>query len=460
MKYIIESFHSYAESKRIRLRFLTELKQIHMDYEPEKMLTIVSNLLSNAIKYTPEGGEIYVAASTLQLPVGNRQVKHKLSATTTKSLLLSVKDSGIGIPPDKLAHIFDRFYQADDEATRKGEGTGIGLAMTKELVKLLNGEISVQSTPGEGTKFTLILPITQTAAPLETVDGLSVKEKATSFVQTAVKYPEKSAVIKGSDELPLLLIIEDNKDVVFYLGSCLEEDYRLVVACNGQQGIDKALEIIPDLIVSDVMMPLKDGYEVCMTLKNDERTSHIPIILLTAKADVVSRMEGLETGADAYMAKPFHKEELLVRAKNLVEMRQKLQQHYLNVSGLASTDTRLTGAVLLEEAEHVFVKKVRRLVEEHMDEYNFTVKQLCREIGMSHSQLHRKLTALIGFSTNKFMRRIRLNKAKDLLMQTTETIAAIAYDTGFADPDYFSRAFKKEFGLTPTEFKKNLVDAD
>ena len=252
---------------------------------------------------------------------------------------------------------------------------------------------------------------------------------------------------------PQVLLIEDNPDVVAYIVSCLQDDYQIKVGRDGQEGIDIAIENIPDLIVTDVMMPYKDGFEVCKELKNDERTSHIPIIMLTAKADMESKLEGLEQGSDVYLAKPFHKKELQLRIKKLLELRKKLQQHYLTVAGLTE------GAIIIRDVPEVagvedyFVQKARKAVEAHLDDFEFNVEELCKAMNLSHSQLHRKLSALTGYSAQKFIRYIRLNKAKELLQDHELSIISIAFDTGFNDPNYFGRIFKQEFGVTPTEWR-------
>ncbi|MEL6721092.1 MAG: response regulator, partial [Bacteroidota bacterium] len=249
-----------------------------------------------------------------------------------------------------------------------------------------------------------------------------------------------------------LLLIEDNPDVVRYLSSCLADQYRLHIAYDGKEGIEIAHKIVPDLIISDVMMPKKDGFEVCKILKQDQRTSHIPIIMLTAKADIESKLEGIEQGADAYLAKPFQKEELLLRIRKLLELRQQLQKHYLQLVGV-SEGVRIIKDIPKMKLEDEFVQKVREVVNQNLDNFDFSVEQLCREIGMSNSQLHRKLSALTGYSATKFIRYIRLNRAKVLLQNPDLTITAVAFDTGFNDPSYFGRVFKKEFGVTPMEWR-------
>lgn len=421
IRYITESFHSMAESKNIKLHFLSDHKSVTMDYDEEKLLRIISNLLSNAIKFTPEGGDVY-----LQISNG-------------EGLRIRVMDNGIGIPPEKLPHIFDRFYQADDSSIRPGEGTGIGLALTRELVKLMKGTVEVQSEVDRGTTFVVTLPIQRQAPLVE--DHPVMLHPAPASVGTSA--PAPAPVDK---DLPALLIIEDNPDVVEYLRSFLSMEYRVAVATDGQQGIEAAVDLIPDLIISDVMMPVKDGYEVCEFLKNDERTSHIPIVLLTARADKDSRIAGLKRGADAYLAKPFNQEELLVRLRKLMELRDRLQQRYAALQpGPPSTDIGI-------QQEDAFIVKLRSAVMERLDDENFGIPELCKAAGMSRSQLHLKIKALTGRSTSHFMRGIRLQQAKELLSTAELNVTEVAYEVGFKDPNYFSRCFSEEFGLSPKKF--------
>ena len=437
LKYVMESFHSLAESKNIRLHFQTDLKELRMDYDPEKVLNIVSNLLSNAIKFTLEGGDVYF------------QVDVSASSTSSAgSTLLKIKDTGIGIPPEKLPHIFDRFYQADDAATRKAEGTGIGLALTKELVKLLDGKIAVESEEGKGTQFTVELPISNNAPLREEVEMTDIGESTLPFTSTAadkeVMVAEETAYLQ---ERPVLLIIEDNADVVQYLKSLLAKDYRMEVAVNGQEGLDKALELVPDIIISDVMMPVMDGFELCDKLKKDMRTSHIPIIMLTAKADISSKIEGLERGADAYLAKPFHKQELLIRLQKLVDLRKLLQARYNTLAPLVPSED------LTVQIEDAFMVKLRDLLETHFSDENFGIPDLCQTLLMSRAQLYRKVAALTGKPAASYLRSFRLQKAKELLQSTSLTVSEIAFQVGFKDLGHFSRTFLKEFGKNPSDLR-------
>jgi signal transduction histidine kinase/ligand-binding sensor domain-containing protein/DNA-binding response OmpR family regulator len=439
LKYIVESFHSFAGSKDIAIHFLADEEEFRMDYDPEKLLSIASNLLSNAVKFTPAGGEVFFSVSTTR--------------EDAERLIIRMQDTGTGIAPEDLPFIFDRFYQADDGATRQGEGTGIGLALTRELVKLLNGEIEVESRPGQGTEFTVSLPVSRKAVEAAPDDEQSIQRQAKSYMPPSAEFlsgAESGAPAAGK---PLALLIEDNADVISYLETCLEGAYSIAKARDGDKGVEKALSLAPDIIISDVMMPGKDGFEVCRILKQDERSSHIPIILLTARADQDSKVEGLERGADAYLAKPFDKAELLVRMRKLLELRKRLQTHYAALAQQGGQGD----AWARKEPENAFVLRIRRLVENHLSDPGFTIGQLCREALMSHSQLHRKLTALTGYSAARFMRLVRLTKAKELLPDRELTIAEIAFDCGFPDPVYFGKVFKAEFGQTPSGFREAIA---
>ena len=275
--------------------------------------------------------------------------------------------------------------------------------------------------------------------------------------------PEPAA---ESDKRPLVLIVEDHADVADYVAACVREQYQVMLARNGQAGIERALETIPDLIISDVMMPEKDGFEVCEVLKNDERTSHIPIVLLTAKASVEDRIAGLRRGVDAYLAKPFHPDELRAVLANLLEVRQKLQAKY---GGDWLISDRLTGLPDSQptntsvhpppttDPEDVFLQKLRAVVEARLSDSALTGEDVCRSLGMSYPVVYRKLSALTGRSLNVYIRLIRLQNARNLLRSTTLSVSEIAYEVGFNDPKFFSRVFSEEFGESPSAFRQNEV---
>jgi len=456
LRYIVESFHSLAESQHKQLHFLAGMDALHMAYDPEKIRQIVANLLSNALKFTPEKGNIYISVSESSIT----------NDESTGTLIIKVKDTGIGIPEDQVQHIFDRFYQLDNSHTRKAEGTGIGLALTRELVKLMEGEIAVKSPPtgaSKGTEFTVTLPFKKILVTEEMIHSnlkdlytQKINNGAVNDIAVADQIQPIEINPEQGNKKPLILLVEDNADVVAYTASCLP-DYRLAVGKDGREGFDIAAEIIPDLIITDVMMPFVDGFELCRQLRHDERTSHIPIIMLTAKAGMESKIEGLQQGADVYLEKPFHREELLIRIKKLLELRQNLRQYYLKKAGLNNYTTASTPeeeAIATEhKIEDAFVKKIREAIEMHITDASFTVEQLCKLVFMSHSQLHRKLDALTGCSPNKFIRMIRFNKAKILLKNPGNSIAFVAMECGYNDPGYFARIFKQEYNVTPQEWR-------
>jgi signal transduction histidine kinase/CheY-like chemotaxis protein/AraC-like DNA-binding protein/streptogramin lyase len=433
LRYIAESLHSLANAQNLMLRVESEQAKIVMDYDPERLLQIVHNLLSNAVKFTPSGGKVVLRA--------NRDGDW---------LEITVTDTGAGIPPEELPHLFERFFQAKNQDHAKAGGTGIGLSLTRELVKVMHGEISVESTVGTGTSFFVKLPVTNN----------SVFEERTVEISKALptnRLPAGLSPNNESDQYNILLI-EDNPDVVEYLNACLQgvsdregRSYGLDFAYNGQAGIEKALETVPDIIVSDVMMPFKDGFEVVEALKNDERTSHIPIILLTAKADVQSRLTGLRRGADAYLSKPFHQEELLVTLENLLETRRKLQLKYqqsILVADLSAPDATAS------DPEDAFLQNVRAIIEANYTDENFGLPQLCQKIRLSRSQLFRKMKALTDIAPSDLIRKHRLNKAKALLESGAANVAEAAWEVGFKDPSYFSKLYQEEFGEAPSEARK------
>ena len=431
-KWITESFQYLAESQDIELQFLSMEQEIVMDYDSEKMLRILSNLLGNGIKFTNAGGKVFFQVDKL----GDQ-------------LQIRVKDTGIGITPEQLPSIFDRFYQIERLVVPGKTGTGVGLSLVKEFVELLEGQIEVESQVGEGTLFTLRFPITQDAKALVQENNPSdLLLNQMVAARTPAIVPALYQKEDGDVELPSILIVEDNPDIAQYLITCLEGQYQLDWAPDGEIGIEKALETVPDLIISDVMMPKKDGFEVCRVIKEDKRTSHIPIVILTAKADALSRIEGLKLRADEYLAKPFDKEELMVRLDNLRAIREQLRNRYQSLSDIQVKEG--------EEAqkEDQFVLDAKAIIHENIEDENFGIMELCRAIGMSRTQLHRKIKALTNRSTSSFIRSIRLIKAKELLSISDLNISQVAYEVGFKDPKYFSRTFAEEFGMPPADFRK------
>ncbi|WKX75066.1 ATP-binding protein [Zobellia laminariae] len=428
IKYLGESFHSFAQEDDIHFTVYSEIDELVMDIDSQKLATIISNLLSNAIKFTPPLGKIIL----------------HIQNDSDMNLVIKVTDTGIGIAEEELQHVFDRFYQADTAHTRKGEGSGIGLSLTKELVQLLGGQISVISTPNEGSVFKVELPITQNA-PKTTIESLKLSHQSvTEGVDSEINQKAGSK----DEDLPLVLIIEDNKDVAYYLKQCLKDQYKTMHAINGIEGLEMAFEHIPDIIISDVMMPGKDGYEVCSMLKEDQRTDHIPIVLLTAKVTTKDRVIGLTHGADAYLTKPFVKEELFARLEQLLFLRKKL----INKFQLGQVSKIMAKQPI--NAETKFITKVIQLIHEDLDNSTFGVSELSTKLGLSESQVYRKLKAISGKSTAVFIRTIRLESAREQLQTTDKTVSEVAYAVGFNDPSWFSRAFKEEYGFAPSSIFK------
>jgi signal transduction histidine kinase/DNA-binding response OmpR family regulator/streptogramin lyase len=429
LKVMVQAFISLATSKKQSLAFYADPENITMDFDPKYLRTIVTNLVANALKFTPEYGSVMVVAKSID-----------------GHLELSVKDSGPGIPASQLENIFERFFQVDTSLGSAVEGTGIGLALTKELVQSMKGNIEVKSQPGEGAIFKVSLPITRSAPIGNWEEGF----KAPGIIELAPQ--EELVPLKDFyEDLPILLVIEDNKDLVRYLAALLQDKYHLLIARNGREGVEKAFEFLPDIVLSDVMMPEMDGLGVCDTLKNDERTSHIPIILLSAKTSVEDRIKGLSHGPDAYLEKPFNEAELFVQLKNSINLRQRLIRRFSDFQTPTATEISMNPGLQIEDA---FLKKVRQLIEEHFTDESFTITQLYQAVAMSRSQFHRKLKALTGTSATFFIRSIRLARAQKLLSTTDLTISEIAYQVGFKDPNYFSRVFTEEFGVPPSMTRK------
>jgi CheY-like chemotaxis protein/AraC-like DNA-binding protein len=443
LSYLADSFHSVAEAKDIDLRFEPGESEMILDYDPERLQQVVGNLLSNALKFTPGQGEVVLGCRSLSAG----QVPEAAPAQPASHWLeVWVADTGPKIPPEDLDRIFDRFFQAESPDTQQGAGSGIGLALARELTHLMGGTLQVDSTLGQGSTFRVYLPVRQEAPPA------TPKPMAESGSSSPVPAERPTPLTESADgERPLLLLVEDHPELRSYLHKLLEADYRLLEAENGEAGLKQARAEVPDLIISDVMMPEMDGYALCQRLKEDLPTSHIPIILLTARADTQSRLQGLEGGADAYLAKPFERDELLLRVRKLIEGRRKLQAYYRSLlGGSASAEPPSS---LEAPAEAAFVSQARQTVEDHLDEPDFGPEQLQEALAVSRTQLYRKLKSLTGYSASRFIRHIRLQHARNKLLTSRANITEIAFDCGFSDPGYFGRVFTEEFGLPPSKYR-------
>jgi signal transduction histidine kinase/ligand-binding sensor domain-containing protein/DNA-binding response OmpR family regulator len=454
VKGVALSFESLAESKDIILKLLPEKEFIELYFDKEKMMQILTNILSNAFKFTPEEGMITVSVKT-NPPL----LKGELNGGSVE---IKIRDTGIGIAQEEIPKLFDRFYQVDSSHTREYEGTGIGLALTKELVELHHGGIKVESEKGSFTEFTLEFPLgrdhlkdeeiveeKETKVILSETKNLIVPEQENNkveadLVDSSSKTPQNDIEMK--EDKTIILIVEDNYDMRQYIRESLDGNYLIEEAVNGEQGVRKAEKIIPDLIVSDMMMPKMDGNELVRILKNDEKTSHIPIILLTAKAGQENKLEGLETGADDYLTKPFDIKELQVRIKNLIDIRKKLQEKFSKIGSRTSEINEKK----LNSIDEKFMLRVGEVIEKHISEEEFDTEEFCKEIAMSRSHLHKKLKALTGKSASLYVRSVKMIKAKKMIEDQTGNISEIAYSLGFSSPAYFTRCFKEEFGYPPS----------
>jgi signal transduction histidine kinase/DNA-binding response OmpR family regulator len=432
---VSSQFASMADSRNITFQIdATEAVDLYAD--GEKVEKIITNLLSNAFKFTAANG-------TIHLIITKRTVDRQFPSGSVEIIL---KDTGIGIKENDLPKIFDRFYQVDSSTTRQYEGSGIGLALVKELVELHHGSIVVESIIGEGTCFTIHLPLGKdhlTSDELALVPAEELSQDQTAVIADALEDVDE---IDAGPSMPKLLIVEDNADLRYYLRSCLSDKYNIVESPDGLDGYQKALEQIPDLVVTDLMMPGMDGIELCKKLKADEKTSHIPIILLTAKADHSTKLEGLRTGADDYITKPFSQDELVTRVVNLITIRRNLQQKYSRQLLLMPSE------IDVDSMEDRFVKKVMTVIEQYIGDSSFSVDVLAREAAMSNIQLYRKLKSLTGFTPNELIRNTRLERAASLLKQRAGNVADIAYQVGFNNLSYFSKCFREKFGKSPSEY--------
>ncbi|ARK13805.2 two-component regulator propeller domain-containing protein [Fibrella sp. ES10-3-2-2] len=462
IRFVGESFHLLAEKKRVDLIVHTEEESIEADFHPDKLQDIVANLLRNALHFTPPGGQVRCEVAIQPYwqpltPEGYYEALTPIHHLTEPWIQITVSDTGPGIDPASLSRIFDRFYQRSDDSAGPHQagpdtgGTGIGLSLVRELVSLMQGGLAVRNRLrpfGSGAEFVIRLPLTR--------QGLLADPVRPAPVLTASDPGELGDWVEaGPDELPdrpMLLLVEDNDDAATYIQSCLREEYQVVRAENGQMGIAQALAIIPDLIVSDVMMPIKDGFELCSILKNDERTSHIPIVLLTARAATDDRLTGLRRGGDAYLVKPFGREELLLVLSNLLQTRQ-LLQHYYSQRALGTPQAGPAPDAGTHTREDQFVAKLRSTLELHLDNVALDTTMICQLMGMSRNSLYRKTMALTGMSVIPYLRALRLQKAEALLIHSTLSVAEIAYAVGFDNPKYFSRVFAEEKGVPPSGFR-------
>ncbi len=436
LKILTNNFQNLATRKNIRLQFINHLKSEKYFFDVDKMEKVVGNLLLNAIKFTEEEGEINVWVSKNQ-----------------QDLEISIQDSGIGIEADQLPYIFDRFRQLDPSATRAFEGTGVGLALVKELVKIHKGKVTVESVKGKGTVFKVVLPANKSAYPRAAFEPVPFVKIAEVKRPLPIQAQHKATVAtenSGNKNRLSVLIVEDDPDLRLLLIQQLQEFYQVIEATNGAEGINLAIQHIPDLIISDIMMPQSSGHALCDTLKKDIRTNHIPIILLTAKVTQVEKNEGLETGADIYLTKPYNPQELLLQIRNLLQQRIVWQQRFAGQTVYRTLESPV------QSSKDQFVHQLLSIIEKEMSNDKFGVEQLATAVHMSRSQLYRKVKALTDKTPNHFIREIRLERAKLLLESEAGNVSEIAEMVGFSNANYFYKSFKAHFGRTPGEILRKV----
>jgi DNA-binding response OmpR family regulator/nitrogen-specific signal transduction histidine kinase len=453
------AFDELAEIKKIDFSFKHEIKEPSAWFDPDKIEKIIYNLLSNAFKHTPESGYIILRASAENDGTLSR-FSEKSQSMKKPSILISVTNSGRGIPKEKIEKLFERFYMLDDHqlySSSMDSGSGIGLSLSKSLIERHNGFIAAESTLNEETTFTIVFP--------SSAESYSDEERVTSDHEYNLVFTQR-----GRDELMLtadpgdhipsngspddlsfkksatILLAEDNREMRNYIEQMLEDDFKIETADNGKEAYEITRQINPDIILTDIMMPEMDGMELCERIKREQETCHIPIIMLTAKGEDNDKISGLRTGADDYITKPFHPDELLQKLKNIVTTRKRAWEKFQKGSILEPTDIAVTSF------DEKFLKNAVVAVEEHIDDPDFDVSGLVSHTGMSRSVMYRKLKALTGQSANEFINTIRLKRAAQLLKKQKLSVSEITYMVGYNDPQYFSKCFKKQFGQTPSQF--------
>ncbi len=444
---ITDRFLQFAQSKNISLEFSASKETIDAWFDPDKLDKIISNLISNALKFTSKNGVVSIDLySNLNNP---------------DHVLIKVKDSGIGITPEELSHIFNRFYQVSNSNTSIFQGSGIGLALAKDMAQLCKGDITAESAIGIGSAFTVELPIDLTKFENYTILSELKKEspeteidpKSEPTIQLVTNQPDLTV----SGDKPQVLIIEDNKDMRFYMTDILQFGFKIEEAENGVIGLEKAFQIIPDIIICDVMMPEKDGFDVSKILKSDKRTSHIPIILLTALSSIENKLKGLETGAVDYITKPFNPDILLLKIRNSINSRQNAKEFFIQsieqkINSKFQANDLKPKEVTVNSIDEKILFQALEIVEKNISDPEFNVDKFAASIGMEASTLYKKLMALIDMPPGEFIRDIRMKRAVQLLDQNKVSISDIAYMVGFDSPNYFSKVFKKYYNISPTDY--------
>ena len=439
---IIVSYNKIAERRGIDFNLVCRHDELYVWFDASMLDKVLFNILSNAFKFTPDKGKISIAISV---------------DTFENVVRIKIEDNGKGITEEDAAHVFEPFYQGKDNDK---PGTGIGLSLSLALVKLHKGDIALKSIKGQGSRFTISLPMgkdhfeEEQLAEESQAGYFSGQEYLHLEDDNPETVPEAPSAVSGRSREHKLLIIEDNEDLLHFLQEKLGQDYQVSVANRGDLGLEEAFESTPDLIISDIMLPGQDGLEITRALKSDLRTSHIPIILLTARSTTEQLIEGTKSGADAYLIKPFNIQFLKEKIKNLLHNRQLLKEIYSH--DLIDFQQYRS----LNPIDQEFIKRFVNYVNGNFDRQDFHVEDLCKELNISRSQLYRKVNALLGQSVNDYFQDVRLKKAKELLLEGKLNISEIAYQIGYTSPDYFAKVFKAKYDVAPTQFRRNFEGKD
>ncbi len=456
------SFNQYSSVRNISFHYMHHEENMNLWLDKEKITTVFYNILSNAFKFSPDKGSIIIDITIKEkqdvLPFSKKKNLNSDKSVNKRFAEIKIIDSGIGIDEENIEKIFDRFYQVNELDTAKFGGSGIGLAIAREYIKMHGGSIDVESASGKGSCFRVLLPFGKAHLNPEYVTILNQPEEKETlfFIKDSIEealFTEESTQVEATSKInetdlkkPVILIIEDNVEMLEYLHGKFSSKYKILRATNGAKGIETAIENNPDLIITDLMMPGIDGMELCRRIKTDINTSHIPIIILTAKSTEESMIEGLETGADVYITKPFNVDVLKAQIKTLLDSRQKMKFNFSRQLILQPKEVTFTST------DEKFLKKLMEVVELNIADVNFGIKELTQAMGMSHSVIFRKIKSLAGLNVVELIRSIRLKKAALILKKNKLPIAEVSYMVGFSDPKYFSKCFIKEFGFTPTEY--------
>jgi len=461
IKEVGEPFQFLARKKSIDFNIESDDDKIIAWFDHDALEKIVNNLLSNAFKFTPELGTVNITISKANATTDTEILNSK--KRTNEAVIIKVSDTGQGIPKSKTKTIFERFYVQKDGVNNNSEGIGIGLSFTKSLIDLHQGVISVDSDLSKGTTFIVCLPSEKSA--YENIPEITCKEEidndflvrsseAESFAIDINDEIEDQNLSKSRSKLPILLIVDDNEDIRTFIKQALGDTFTVYEAENGEQGFEIATKVIPNIIVSDIVMPIMDGIELCEKLKIKKETSHIPVLMLTAKSSKESELNALTIGADDYISKPFSMELLQLKLTNLTKSREKLRKQFNRDVNLTPKDVTVTSA------DETFLKQAIEIVEKHMMNTDFSVEMLVKEMGFSRSTLYFKFKEITGLSSSEFIRNIRLKRAMQLLSQSDLSVKEIMYMTGFNTASYFSKCFKKQFGVRPSEYVRNVSSTD